>query len=170
MGMAPTLESYLRTHPAPFDLLYHNRSATSLETARTSHLPPERLAKAVVLDDGQHCVVAVLPATRRVELGELNTQTGRVMRLLDEDDFARYFPDCEPGAVPALANAYGMEVIWDESLAEEPDLYFEAGDHRTLVHMKTRDFIQMVRENGHAEQFAQPKVVLTAWDDGDHSN
>lgn len=170
MGMAPTLQSYFREHPAPYDLLYHHRSATSLETARTSHLPPERLAKAVVLDDGQRCLVAVLPATRHVELGELNTRTGRVMRLLTEDEFSRYFPDCEPGAVPALAGAYGLEVIWDESLAEEPDLYFEAGDHRTLVHMKTRDFIEMMRESGNVGQFAAPPYVLAAWEDDDDSN
>lgn len=170
MGMAATLESFFHTHPAPYDLLYHNRSATSLETARTSHLPPERLVKAVVLDDGERCVVAVLPSTRRVEFGELNAHTGRVMRMLDEDEFARYFPDCEPGAVPALAGAYGLEVIWDESLAEEPDLYFEAGDHRTLVHMKTRDFIEMMRDSGHATHFAEPRFVMAAWSDEDDWN
>lgn len=170
MGMAPTLETFFRSHTVSYDLLYHDRSATSLETARMSQVPADRLVKAVVLDDGERCVVAVLPASRRVEFGELNAHTGRVMRLLSEEEFARYFPDCEPGAVPALANAYGLEVIWDESIAEEPDLYFEAGDHCTLVHMKTRDFIQMMRERGRRDHFAEPKFVLAGWEDDDDSD
>ena len=73
-------------------------------------------------------------------------------------------------AVPALAGAYGLEVIWDESLAEEPELYFEAGDHRTLVHMKTRDFIEMMRDSGHATHFAEPRFVMAAWNDEDDAN
>lgn len=170
MGMAPTLESYFRAHPVPYELLYHQPSATSLETARTSHLSPEQLVKAVVLNDGERCVVAVLPASRHVELGELNMRMGRIMRLLSEDEFARYFPDCERGAVPALAAAYGMDVVWDESLAEQPDLYFEGGDHRTLVHMKTRDFLKMMRDGGQPLQFAAPRDPLAAWEDNDDSN
>jgi hypothetical protein len=28
--------------------------------------------------------------------------------------------------------------LLDESLAEKPDLYFEVGDHRELIHMRAR--------------------------------
>lgn len=168
MGMSATLESYLRARTAPFQLFHHDRSATSLASARLSHLSPERLAKAVVLEDGDRCVVAVLPANRRVQLNELNNHTGRQLRLASEGHFERYFPDCVMGAVPALACAYGMETILDESLMAAPEVYFEAGDHETLVRMRTSDFLQMAGECG-AMRFAEP-VFAPEWTDDDDSN
>lgn len=35
------------------------------------------------------------------------------------------FHDCEPGAVTALGAAYGLKVVLDDSLASEPEIYFE---------------------------------------------
>ena len=32
---------------------------------------------------------------------------------------------------------------------EQPETYFEAGDHETLVHMKTRDFIGLMKGARH---------------------
>ncbi len=169
MGMAATLETYLRKHPAPFELLHHAHSATSLQSARTSHIPADRIAKAVMLEDDERCLLAVLPATARVRLGELSAQTGRVMRLADEEDLRRMFPDCESGAVPALGCAYGLETIWDESLEAGPDIYFEAGDHETLVRMRTSDFIHMIGDRQRTH-FADRSLMAASWIDDDDSN
>ena len=32
---------------------------------------------------------------------------------------------------------------------QQPDTYFEAGDHETLVHLKTRDFIGLMKGARH---------------------
>lgn len=164
MGMAATLESYLRKHPAPFELLHHTHSATSLQSARTSHIPADRIAKAVMLEDDERCLLAVLPATSRVRLGELSAHTGRVMRLADEEELRRVFTDCESGAVPALGCAYGLETIWDNSLEDGPDIYFEAGDHETLVRMRTSDFVRMIGDRQRTH-FADRPLMAASWID-----
>ena len=33
--------------------------------------------------------------------------------------------DCEPGAVPPLGAAYGLDVVVDDSLTDHSDVYFE---------------------------------------------
>ena len=149
MGIAMKLSDYLKANEVQFDLVQHSHSGSSMQTAKASDVPAERVAKAVVLEDDSHAVMAVLPASRRLEMRELRASSGPALRLATETKLKYLFKDCEPGAVPPLGDAYGIETIWDDSLLEQPDTYFEAGDHETLVHMKTRDFIGLLKGARH---------------------
>jgi Ala-tRNA(Pro) deacylase len=42
-----------------------------------------------------------------------------------------------------------METILDDSLMSLPEVYFEAGDHQTLVRVKTRDFVGLLEGASH---------------------
>lgn len=150
MGMAMKLADYLRAHPVQFDLLTHSHTGSSLRSADATHVPPGCLAKAVVLEDEDaHMVMAVLPASCKLNLDDLRSRTGRKLRLATEDELRKRFDDCEPGAVPPIGNAYGMETILDDRLMVPPELYFEAGDHETLVHVKTSDFVGLLEGAPH---------------------
>src|SRR5574340_717896 len=61
-----------------------------------------------------------------------------------ETEMLDLFKDCAAGAVPALGAAYGIETIWDDSLQEQPDIYFEAGDHEQLVHLSGKQFLDLL--------------------------
>ena len=50
------------------------------------------------------------------------------------------FTDCEPGAIPSIGSAYGVNTVIDEMLGQQTDIYFEAGDHRELVHVNGVQF------------------------------
>ena len=89
-------------------------------------------------------VMAVLPATHMVDLGAVRQQLGRDVGLATESELAGLFMDCEPGAIPPLGQAYGVEAIIDESLARAEDIYFEAGDHCALVHVSGKDFLKLM--------------------------
>jgi len=52
--------------------------------------------------------------------------------------------------VPALAAAYGLKVILDDSLASEADIYLEGGDHARLVHVSGSDFQKLMADARHA--------------------
>ena len=149
MGIAMKLSDYLKAHDAQYEVLNHAHSGSSMQTAKASNVPARCLAKAVVLEDDTHAVMAVLPASRRLELRELQASAGQGLRLATETDLKYLFKDCEPGAVPPIGAVYGMETIWDDSLMEQPETYFEAGDHETLVHMKTGDFIGLMKGARH---------------------
>jgi len=43
-----------------------------------------------------------------------------------------------------------MKVMWDDSLQGKPDIYFEGGDHRTVVHISGDDFSRLMATANHA--------------------
>ena len=116
---------------------------------QTAGLPAHQVAKAVVLHDGDGYVLSVLPANHSLEIGWVNEELGRSLELASEDDFKSLFADCEPGAVPALGEAYGVQVIWDDELAYTSDIYIEAGDHEHLIWLERRDFRQLMSSLPH---------------------
>jgi Ala-tRNA(Pro) deacylase len=54
------------------------------------------------------------------------------------------FRDCASGAVPPIGPAYGLETVVEERLLAEPDVYFEGGDHESLVHVRGEAFRELV--------------------------
>ena len=68
MGIALTLQEYLDDHHVPYDVMLHKRTHCAFDTARATHVPGERVAKAVVLTREGGFVIAVVPATARVRL------------------------------------------------------------------------------------------------------
>ena len=60
------------------------------------------------------------------------------------------FGDCEMGSVPPVAGAYGLTAVMDDSLESFDDIYFEGGDHRTLIHVTGRDFHHLMVDVPHA--------------------
>lgn len=156
MGMAMKLSDYLRSHAVQYELVKHPHSGSSLQSASTTHVPPGCVAKAVVLEDeDEQLLMAVLPASHKIDLQALRSDTGRMLRLARETEVGERFGDCELGAVPPLGPAYGIETVWDDSLANEPDVYFEAGDHETLVRVKTGDFMRLLEGARHMS-FSEP--------------
>ncbi len=155
MGMSITLRNYLDSFGIPYDLVPHPRSSSSSTTAEAARIPGRKLAKAVVVESDDGSYVVVIPATHRVDLGGLRHQLGHLFHLADEDSLARSFRDCERGAVPAAAQAFGMPVLVEECLLECDEVFFEAGDHTELVRMSGPDFEYLMAQAGQGH-FSRP--------------
>ncbi len=150
MAIAHTVEDYIVQHGIKYDVVSHPHSHNSMETAELAHVPGERLAKSVVLEDYNGFVMAVLPSTCHIKLRKVNRALKRKLRLATENELLMLFADCERGAVPAIGLAYGMTTVVDDSLADQPEIYFEAGDHEKLIHMEKQDFMALMDRAGHA--------------------
>ncbi|SAK45095.1 aminoacyl-tRNA deacylase [Caballeronia ptereochthonis] len=144
MSMSATLQDCLRSKGSQYEIVRHPYSHSSAESAAAAHVPGDRLAKTVLFEDEQGYVAAVLPSTYAVRLSELWTRTGRHLMLAKEPDLRELFKDCDAGALPPVCTAYGMQTYLDESLAQQPDIYFEAGDHEQLIHMGTDQFLHLM--------------------------
>ena len=144
--IAPTLQKYLTDNKISYDLVPHQRTLSSLRTAEACHIPGDRVAKGVMLrDNGGHrrYWLAVVPASRQLRLGDLGMQLGQDVELASEHEIEQVFADCDRGAVPAAGACYGLEVIVDDEIARQGELYFEGGDHATLVHMNRDEFARL---------------------------
>jgi Ala-tRNA(Pro) deacylase len=144
MAIASSLQEFLSSHGISYEVLEHPRSLSAARVAAVAHVPGDRLAKSVLLEDDSGYVMAVVPATHRVDLGRLHQDTRRFLGLAVEAELAGLFADCAPGAVPPVGAAYGIRTLVDDALLEQPDVYFEAGDHKSLVHVSHAQFNSMM--------------------------
>ncbi|NIB41958.1 YbaK/EbsC family protein [Pseudomaricurvus alkylphenolicus] len=137
-------ESYLAEHQLKFDTLTHPQSATSMQTARLAHISPAQMVKSVILWNGDGYLMCLLPASHVLVLSWVDRETGHKHRLATEEELAKQLRGCEPGAVPALGQAFDMRVLWDHCLKQLDDVYFEAGDHKRLIHMRGAEFMSLL--------------------------
>ena len=135
MAIAITLEKYLQKQDVEYDVTAHPRSYTSMETAQVSHVPGDRLAKSNLLRDGRNFLVAVVPATHRLDLAQLGRMLERPLEMASETEVGALFSDCEFGAIPPCGTAYGLETVVDDALIRQREIWFEAGDHEELIHV-----------------------------------
>lgn len=140
MAIAITLEKYLQKQGVDYDIMAHPRSYTSMDTAQVSHVPGDHLAKSVLLRDAQGYLVAVVPATHRLDLDRLGRLLDRPVQLATETEVGALFGDCEFGAIPPCGTAYGLETVVDDALIRQREIWFEAGDHEELVRVDGAEF------------------------------
>jgi Ala-tRNA(Pro) deacylase len=142
--IARRLRWYLDQSGLPYEVLPHPHSTSSLETAREAHVSAAKLVKPVLLEDERGYVMAVVPASARIDLRLLRLQMHRELELASESEIEALFADCERGAMPALGAPYRVPTVYEDSLAALPDVYFEAGDHEDVVHMRAADFLLLL--------------------------
>ena len=150
MTISATVKQHLADAGIEYDVIYHDHTGDSMSTAKAAHVSGESMVKAVVLKDAKGYLMAVMPATCKLSQGEMYDILGRRLELASEEELAEIFPDCDPGAVPPLASAYGMEAVWDDSLANREEIYFEGGDHDSVVHVNGEDFRSLMGNIRHA--------------------
>lgn len=151
MSFGQKSKEYLLDSRVDFNLVEHQRTTTSNQTAEVAHIPGDRLAKAVVLQHDGGYILAVVPSTHRVELGTLERTLGCNLNIATEVEVGEIFGDCVLGAVPPTGPAYDIETLVDEELDRQPEIYFESGDHRTLVHVTNEGFQRLMAEARHAQ-------------------
>ena len=151
MGMSITLQEYLDSNGVEYETLEHKKTSTALNTAEVAHLSGSELAKAVVVKRKKGYLMAIIPASRKVDLSTLGDWLKQTIGLATEDELSDLFPDCAMGAIPALGAPFGMKSVIDEKLMGLEDIYFEAGDHQTLIHLSGGEFDRLTAKWPHSE-------------------
>lgn len=149
MSIAPKLRQYLDDQRADYEVIEHSPTKSAMQSAEACRVPAERVAKGVLLDTGEDYLLAVLPADHRILISDLKAELGQRPHLVEEDALLQIFSDCEMGAIPALGSGYGVATIIDNSIENQPDIYFEAGDHKSLVHMSQGEFARLTEPARH---------------------
>ena len=146
MAMSRILKNYLAEHGVDYAVRSHHRTGDSSHTAEATHVPGDRLAKAVMLEDDEGYVMAVIPSTHRVSLGRVHHRLERRLGLATEGELKPLFPDCDLGAIPPLGRAWGVDTCVDEALLQQPEVWFEAGDHEAVVQVSGTQFRALMAE------------------------
>ncbi|MEJ1334927.1 MAG: YbaK/EbsC family protein, partial [Candidatus Sedimenticola sp. (ex Thyasira tokunagai)] len=146
MAIASQLEKYLQQREVEYQVVAHPHSEYSMETAAKAHVHGDALAKGVLVKDDDGYLLVVVPADYHIELDSLHKLLRQEVAMVGEATLGEVFSDCELGAVPPVGMAYGIKTVWDpkSSLGKLSEIFFEAGDHQSLLRMSGEQFHELM--------------------------
>lgn len=147
MMLSKRLRRFLQEESAAYRLLWHHDEYAAQRIAAAVHVPGRQMAKPILVRDaGGEYMIAVLPATERLDLAALASATGHEsLALADERELKDLFPDCELGAIPPFGSLYGVPVYVDGCLRNVHEIFFQGGDHQEVVGMRWQEYERLAR-------------------------
>lgn len=140
------LKEFLDKEGVRYVSIAHSTAFTAQEIAALTHIPGREMAKTVILKLDDKMAMAVLPASRHVDLGAVKATAGaKHASLATEAEFRERFPDCETGAMPPFGNLYGMPVFAEEALTRDQEIAFNAGSHNEIIRLAYADFARLAK-------------------------
>ena len=138
---AQALTELLDASGVSYELLPHAHTERAAEEAAALGVPPESVAKTLVLTIPDGYVRTVLSAADRLDLHkvrEVLDAGSKKVHLASEDELERDFPEFELGAVPPVGGRKDP-VLVDQRISELEEIVFEAGDHDESVRLHAGD-------------------------------
>ena len=158
------LKEYLDQAGVEYMCLSHPTAFTAQQLAHHVKIAGDRVVKTVIIELDGKMAMLVMPATWRIHWDRLSQILDTdFIDLADEQEFQDHFPDCEVGAMPPFGNLFNMSVYCAEALTRQPELAFAAGTHTESIHMKTDDFLNLVRPIVLEQGFVRPGARRPAW-------
>jgi Ala-tRNA(Pro) deacylase len=134
---------FLERRGVPFEAIPHERTYTSIDEARALGIAADEVVKTVVLDTASGHALAVLPASRRVDIRLVRAATGDAhARLASEEELKRDFPHLELGAFPPLGSLLKVPTYVDLEVLAHDTVVFAAGSQNESVKARTEDLFR----------------------------
>jgi Ala-tRNA(Pro) deacylase len=136
---------YLDKSGVKYELRAHKPVFTAQRIAAEEHEPGKFVAKPVIVKADEKFLMCVLAACYMIDLRNLKQTLGvKKLELITEDEMARLFDDCEPGAEPPFGNLYNISTIMDKALEKDDHIVFQAGTHDKAIKMSLADYKRLV--------------------------
>jgi Ala-tRNA(Pro) deacylase len=139
------ISRYLSEGGVAHEVVEHEETFTAMAEARAAGVAAGDAAKGVLLHTGDGYLLAVIPASERLDLTKVRRLTDqRGLRLATEAEMKVLQPDLEPGALPPFGHGFPTPEILDQRLSEHDRILCSAGDHRHSVWVDPKDIISLV--------------------------
>jgi Ala-tRNA(Pro) deacylase len=131
---------HLEQRGSPFELIPHQQAYTSTDEARALGIDAGEVLKTLAVRTGPGYVLAVIPASRRLDLHLVREALGdHQARLAGEEELGRDFAGYQLGALPPLGALLGGQVYVDPVVLEHDMVVFAAGTQTESVRMGSRE-------------------------------
>lgn len=140
------VSEYLRAEGIPHEVVEHDETLSAAAEAAATQRPPQQVAKTVVLHDRGAYMLAVIPASQRLDLHKVRELLGAsgALQLATEAQMAEDFPTLEVGAVPPLGPMMPAAEVVDRRLLDEERVLCAGGDHRHSLLIDPRDIVAVM--------------------------
>jgi Ala-tRNA(Pro) deacylase len=137
------INEWLQQAGVPFAVLRHEPVYTSEQAAAIRGTALSSGAKALVVKAGERFVLLVLPADRKLDSRKARDTLGvKALRFATREEVAQ-MTGLQPGSIPPFGSLFGLPVYCDPTLAANPDINFNAGDHGISVQMAYKDYVRV---------------------------
>ena len=128
-----------------YEATEHQAVFTAQRMAAEEHESGKYVAKPVIVKADDNYVMCVLSACYKIDLRTLKKQLGaKSVKLAEEKDIGKMFPDCEVGAEPPFGNLYDLPTIMDKALEKDDHILFQAGTHEKAIRISMDDYRKLV--------------------------
>lgn len=149
------VRDFLLARSVRFEVLLHAPSPSAAHLAGSVHVSGRAVAKSVLVKAGDRFVLAVLPATHRIDTTRLaEVLETRDLRLATEAEVEAIFADCEPGALPPFGRLYNLPTVLDASLAASAEIVLVGNTRHEGIRMRFKDYEKL--EAPMKARFASP--------------
>jgi Ala-tRNA(Pro) deacylase len=142
---AHAVAEYLEARGAAFELVEHEPTMSAAAAAAATRHSQSEVAKTIVLRDGAGYVLAVIPASERLDLHKVRDLLGasRSLQLAGEDEIAHDFRTLEVGAVASAGPRLPAAELIDQRLLEADRVLCAGGDHRHAIVLAPREIVRL---------------------------
>ena len=133
MPIATKLHQFFKEKKLLHQSLHHSKSDHLGHAIELANASPEVSAKCIPLIDKSGPAVAVISFLADLDLDIINQTFNRHFQFLNDATAGKLFNDCESGAIPIFAMAYGLPVIVDEDLLNHDHVFSASGCSSTLL-------------------------------------
>lgn len=134
------IAQFLADHEIPFETLHYPPAYTAQRRAAYLRISGRNVVKSVLLRGPGGYLVAILPATARVNTEALSAALGGPVHLAKAEDVGRVFADCEWGVAAPVGSQYGLPTYLDAGLTADTELILPADFHHEAVRVRCGDF------------------------------
>lgn len=143
MALAATVNGHLTLAGVGAEVIAHPPTETLQQAAQAAGIDPRHTARALLVEAGGRTAMVVLPLSHVLDFAALEAHLGAPPRLLPAARAGAWFPDCDPGCIPPLPQAYDLEAVYDASLFALDWVVLEAGNRSTLVRVDAAGFAHL---------------------------
>ncbi|MCL4472966.1 MAG: YbaK/EbsC family protein [Actinobacteria bacterium] len=144
MAVAGRVKKYLDDQGLAYEVVSHQETFSTCEEAKAVGVIASHVAKTLVIKTHAGDVLAVLPASERVDIHKLrDIADDNHARLATEEEMKMEFTDFDLGAVPPLGELFEAPVLLDGQLENADEIIFAAGTHSDSVKMSGEDFLKL---------------------------
>lgn len=169
MAIAKTIKQYLDSKHVIYTILEVPHFESPMQAATLANIAPRSLYYPVVMRDSFGLMMAVIPASHKLNYERLSTLLHRNISPAYQTQLSSVFADCQPGNIPPVGIAYGLRTVIDAALSTPEEVYIVAGDHSRLIKMSRKNFMLLQTNALLASDFAEP-VDAAGAQDGEIAN
>jgi len=126
-----------------FEATSHPETYTSVDEARALGIAADEVLKAVMLNTASGYRLAVVPASRRLDMKLVEKALGdKHARLATEQELELDFPGYELGALPPLGSLLSVPTYVDPEVMGHEMIVFAAGSRTDSVKVRTKDLFR----------------------------